>query len=197
MKKSWIVCSLFPLTAFCQNVEEPLFDFGQTEEASLFHILYEDEGQEAMEVINTEEFDREDLGIFEKQEEEKKSSSPWAADERIVEEFIPFLERDEEIGEEFDDAFAYEIPSQEGKGQYRPTFEKVPQEKRHLLFGRPRVVQVKPKEEQSAKQVVEKTPTKVSKKEERRRNEPQAVAKKDPAGKRVARRTSSKVYSSN
>jgi len=195
MKKSWIVISLFPLTAFCQHAQDCLFDFAEIADEALTHITFDDE--ESSEVVGSvDEFDSESVGIFENKEDEKEAPLPWASDERTTEGYHCFIE-DRNSSEEFDEAFAYEVPNQTETNLYRPTFERVPQSNRHLLFGRPRVVQAKPKQiqEEKKQEKVERAvcPARVSKKEERRRLQPKTVAKKEQADQKVARRSSSKI----
>ncbi|NGX60183.1 MAG: hypothetical protein KR126chlam3_01352 [Chlamydiae bacterium] len=153
MKIIWILIALLPIAAVGAECDEDLFYVAGESDQIVSHIGfdaeedYEKNLSEAMGSIEIEyEYDS-GLSLLEIDERDE-SLLPWAIEGFAGEDISSYVDRKaKEVTEEFEDVFAFEIPSRGTDNVFEPTFERVPEEKRSL-FGRPRVVPSKEDKQQ-------------------------------------------------
>lgn len=96
-----------------------------------------------------------DLSLIEIDENEE-SFLNWSESDLSSEELSHIYEnRTDQIHEEFEDVFAYEVPGYRDDECSVPTFEKVPEVKGYLI-GRPKVVQLNPEVKSNKSEIVKK-----------------------------------------
>lgn len=152
MKAGWIILAILPIVAFSVQGEDDFFYIADESDQTLLHIAFdaEDDYKENLsDMIEIEDYDTGGLSLAEIDEKDP-SLLPWAIDGLESEEISSFIERKtKEITEDFDDVFAYELPTRGYENVYEPTFEKISKERRNL-FGKPRVVPAKERKQQSS-----------------------------------------------
>lgn len=126
--------TLMPIVAFGAKKADDIFNIEDTSEQSLLHFAFD-----------TDDFTSSESGLSLLEiDEQDESLLPWEIDDLASDEISSFIEqRATDIAEEFDDVFAFDLPSP--KGETEPSFEQISREKRNL-FAKPRVVASKEEE---------------------------------------------------
>jgi len=131
----WIIMIIMPIVAFGAKKTDDLFNIEDSSKHSLLHIAFDEEDD-----FSSEESELSLLEI----DEHDESLLPWEIDDLAGDDISSFIEqRATDISEEYDDVFAFDLPSPKGEAQ--PTFEQISKEKRSL-FAKPRVVASKKQE---------------------------------------------------
>lgn len=153
MKIIWILIALLPIAAVGAECDEDLFYVADESDQIVSHIGfdaeedYEKNLSEAMGSIEIEDEYDSGLSLLEIDERDE-SLLPWAIEGFAGEDISSYVDRKaKEVTEEFEDVFAFEIPSRGTDNVFEPTFERVPEERRSL-FGKPRVVPSKEDKQQ-------------------------------------------------
>ncbi|MDN3506302.1 MAG: hypothetical protein P0S96_03635 [Simkaniaceae bacterium] len=118
----WIIMTLMPIVAFGAKKADDIFNIEDFSDQSLLHIAFD-----------TDDFtsSESELSLLEIDEQDE-SLLPWEIDDLTSDEISSFVElRATDIAEEFDDVFAFDLPSP--KGETEPTIEKISREKKSLF----------------------------------------------------------------
>lgn len=166
MKYYWILFLISTsITVYSKSLEKSFFNIKKDNEQALDHIALDSEEVFENDFLDESETSKEDhighslLEIDEKDE----SLLPWIEEnlleEGLEEDMNAYVQKKaKEIAHECDDVFSYEFFSEGQQESYRPTFERIPEEKKSI-FVKPKLVPIKEEkisEETSSKVLREK-----------------------------------------
>ena len=135
MDYRWIIMTIMPIVAFGAKKTDDLFYIEDASKQPLLHIAFDAEDDFSS--------DESELSLLEIDEQDE-SLLPWEIDDLASDEISSFIEqRASDISEDYDDVFAFDLPSP--KGEVEPTLERISKEKRNL-FAKPRIVASKKEE---------------------------------------------------
>lgn len=144
--KSRVLALLLPVMGFSQpEGDDDLFYFNDKNEDALLHIGHDSGFQPPLSESKggSDDFDQEMLSLLE-QDLSHKDDLPW--DEEITGPEITAYIKDkaQKMTPDYDDVFVYDVPIGGEEMGYAPSKENIAGTSRHF-FGRPRVVESKPK----------------------------------------------------